>query len=313
LTSATILLPYSGIVIAVDAVRRFNRVYTRRLGLLERGLLESDLSLTEVRMLYELAQGATNARALCDRLGIDPGYASRILAGFARNKLVTKTPSRSDGRQIALALTKKGHATFAELDARAAAQVTSLLETLPPARQERFVTALREVTDVLEPEAEPMIVLRSHRPGELGWVVERHGALYAQEYGWDARFEALVAKIVAGFGTQHDPRRERCWIAELGGVPVGCIFLVAKTKRTAQLRLFLVEPTARGRGIGERLVGECVRFAKDAGYTKIVLWTNSVLHAARRLYERAGFRLAGSERTHMFGHALVSQTWELVL
>jgi DNA-binding MarR family transcriptional regulator/predicted N-acetyltransferase YhbS len=300
-------------VIAVDAVRRFNRIYTRRLGLLERGLLDSDLSLTEVRMLYELAQGATSARVLCDRLGIDAGYASRMLAGFVRDKLVTKTPSQIDGRQIELALTKKGRTTFAELDARAAAQVTSLLDALPPARQDRFVTALREVTDVLEPQTEPMIVLRSHRPGELGWVVERHGALYAQEYGWDARFEALVAKIVGGFGAQHDPRRERCWIAELGGVPVGCIFLVAKTKRIAQLRLFLVEPTARGRGIGERLVGECIRFAKDAGYTRVVLWTNSVLHAARRIYERAGFRLAGSERTHMFGHALVSQTWELVL
>jgi DNA-binding MarR family transcriptional regulator/GNAT superfamily N-acetyltransferase len=300
-------------VIDVDAVRRFNRIYTRRLGLLERGLLDSDLSLTEVRMLYELAQGATSASMLCERLGIDAGYASRILAGFARRKLVTKTPSQLDGRQIELALTKQGRATFAALDTRAASQITALLDDLPPGRKARLVTALREVTDVLEPEADPIIVLRSHRPGELGWVVERHGALYAQEYGWDTQFEALVAKIVAGFGTRHDPKRERCWIAETGGAPVGCIFLVAKTKRVAQLRLFLVEPTARGRGIGERLVAECVRFAREAGYTKIVLWTNSVLHGARRLYERAGFRLVASERTRMFGHALVSQTWEVVL
>lgn len=313
LTSPTILLPDTCIVIAVDTVRRFNRVYTRRLGLLERGLLDSELSLTEVRVLYELAQGATSARALCDRLGIDAGYASRILAGFTRRKLVTRTPSQVDGRQLELALTKKGRSTFAALDARAASQIASLLEALPPARKDRLVTALREVTDVLEPRLEPMIVLRSHRAGELGWVVERHGVLYAQEYGWDGRFEALVAKIVASFGTDHDSRRERCWIAELDGAPVGCIFLVAKTKRIAQLRLFLVEPSARGRGIGERLVAECVRFAKEAGYTKIVLWTNSVLAAARRLYERAGFRLVDSERTHMFGHALVSQTWELVL
>lgn len=297
----------------VDTVRAFNRLYTRRLGLLERAHLESDLSLTEVRMLYELAHGASCARELRDRLGIDAGYASRILAGFARRRLVSKAPSRSDARQIELVLTAKGRAAFADVDARAGSQIAALLEALPAGTDRRLVAALHDVAEILEPRADPMIVLRSPKPGELGWVVERHGALYAREYGWDTRFEALVARIVADFGSKHDPQRERAWIAEAGGVPVGSIFLVAKSKRVAQLRLLLVEPSARGRGIGERLVDECTRFARAAGYAKIVLWTNSVLDGARRIYERAGYQLVSSERHALFGRGLVGQRWELGL
>ena len=302
-------------MLAVDAVRRFNRIYTRQLGLLDHRHLGSELSLTEVRVLYELANGdATCARELCERLGIDAGYASRILAGFARRRLLRKQPSPIDGRQLDLVLTKKGRAVFADLDARATSQVATLLGALPRARQDRLVAALRDVTDLLEPDRErELVVLREHRPGDLGWVVERHGALYAQEYGWDARFEALVARIVADFGTRHDPKRERCWIAELDGAPVGSVFLVEKSKRVAQLRLLLVEPSARGRGIGERLVDECTQFARDAGYAKIVLWTNSVLHAARRIYELAGYVLVAQERHRSFGHALIGQTWALAL
>ena len=299
---------------AVEAVRHFNRLYTRQLGLLDRGLLASEYSLTEVRILYELAhRDAICARELCVRLGIDAGYTSRILAAFARRRLIRRQPSPTDARQLDLVLTKKGRAVFADLDARAATQVTTLLGALPRPHKERLVAALRDVTNLLEPRDGELVVLRQHRPGELGWVVERHGAIYAQEYGWDATFEALVARIVADFGTRHDPKRERCWIAELDGAPVGSVFLVAKSKRVAQLRLLLVEPSARGRGIGERLVDECTRFARDAGYAKIMLWTNSVLEGARRIYERAGYVLVARERARRFGHMLVSQTWELAL
>jgi DNA-binding MarR family transcriptional regulator/GNAT superfamily N-acetyltransferase len=300
----------------IAAVRRFNRFYTRQIGLLQDGYLDSPFSLTEVRVLYELAhRDATSASELSRELGIDAGYLSRILRGFERIGLIHREASDSDARRSILRLTEQGREAFAPLDARSQEDIGAMLGGLSDPEQARLVEAMELIERLLGPRGEPKVpyVLRPHRPGDMGWVVLRHGVLYAREYGWDERFEALVASVVADFIKQYDPRRERCWIAERGGEPVGSVFLVKGPESVAKLRLLLVEPEARGLGIGKHLVDECVRFARSVGYRTLTLWTNSVLIAARHLYEQAGFRLIQSEPHHSFGHDLVGETWELEL
>jgi DNA-binding MarR family transcriptional regulator/predicted N-acetyltransferase YhbS len=299
----------------VEAVRQFNRFYTRRIGVLEEGLHGSSFSLAEARVLYELAQRRLPAASeLARDLGMDAGYLSRILRGFERRGLLERSPSPADGRQSLLALTEAGHAAFAPLNAGSRQEVAGLLAPLSGAEQQRLTEAMAVIERLLGRSQEGAgFILRAHQPGDMGWVVQRHGELYASEYGWDERFEALVASIVAAFITNYDPRRERCWIAERNGAPVGSAFLVRKSESVAQLRLLIVEPSARGLGIGRRLVDECERFARQAGYTTITLWTNSVLSAARRIYEAAGYRLVASEPHRSFGRDLVGETWELPL
>jgi DNA-binding MarR family transcriptional regulator/GNAT superfamily N-acetyltransferase len=300
----------------VAAVREFNRFYTSRIGVLDESYLSSRFSLTEVRVLYELAhRGSVTASELGRDLRIDPGYLSRILRGFARRGLVTRTAAPDDGRKAVLRLTARGKTTVAPLEAKARDQIRAMLEDVPPSEQQRLVASMRAVEDALGsvPRDAARITFRSHRPGDMGWVVERHGTLYAQEYGWDETFEALVADIVAKFISHLDPRRERCWIAEVDGERAGCVFCVKKTQTVAKLRLLLVEPRAQGLGVGSKLVDECIRFARAAGYRELVLWTNDVLVAARRIYERAGFELVQSERHTSFGKKLVGQNWRLRL
>lgn len=300
----------------VAAVREFNRFYTSRIGVLDESYLSSKFSLTEVRVLYELAhRGSAIASELGRDLRIDAGYLSRILRGFARRGLVTRSAAPDDGRKAVLRLTARGKSTVAPLEAKAREQIQAMLEDIPAGKQQRLVASMRAVEHALGsgPRDAARVTFRSHRPGDMGWVVERHGALYAQEYGWDTTFEALVADIVAKFITHLDPRRERCWIAEVDGERAGCVFCVKKTETVAKLRLLLVEPGARGLGIGSKLVDECVRFAREAGYRDLVLWTNDVLVAARRIYERAGFDLVESERHTSFGKKLVGQNWRLRL
>src|SRR6266581_2359510 len=266
----------------VAVVRRFNRFYTKQIGLLDEGFLHSPFSLTAARVLYELAQrDETTATELRRELGLDAGYLSRILRGFVQRRLIDRKPAARDARQ-------------------------SLV---------RLVAAMEAIAALLGagPEGRVPYLLRPHRPGDMGWVVQRHGELYAQEYGWDEQFEALVAEIVAKFIKQYDRKRERCWIAERGGENVGSVFLVKESDSVARLRLLLVEPRARGLGIGHRLVDECSGFARQAGYRKMTLWTNSVLDAARHIYERAGFQLVHEEPHHSFGHDLIGQTWDLEL
>ena len=300
----------------ITAVRRFNRFYTRQIGLLREGYLESPFSLTQVHVLYELAHREDpTASKLARDLELDAGYLSRILGGFERRGLVDKRRSEADGRQALLRLTERGWEAFAPLDRRSHDDIGALLNRMPEAEQERAVEAMVTIERLLGAEPEPRVpyVLRPPQPGDLGWVVQRHGALYAREYGWDETFEALVAEIVAKFVRSYDPRRERCWIAEKDAQNVGSVLCVQKSPTVAQLRLLLVEPEARGLGIGKRLVDECIRFARAVGYRKVMLWTNDVLVAARRMYERAGFRLVEEEQHHSFGHDLVGQNWELKL
>jgi DNA-binding MarR family transcriptional regulator/N-acetylglutamate synthase-like GNAT family acetyltransferase len=300
----------------VEAARRFNRFYTRKIGVLHEGAYRSPFSLTEVRVLYELAhRDEPTATALARELGLDAGYLSRILRGFERRGLLLKTRSAADGRQSHLSLTTQGRKVFAPLNARSHDEVAAMLAGLSAAAQARVVGAMQTIERMLgdRPAAPAPYVLRQPQPGDLGWVVHRHGAVYAREYGYDAQFEALVAEIVAHFVQRYDAKRERCWIAEQDGEVVGSVFLVARSKTVAQLRLLLVEPTARGAGLGTRLVDECVRFARQAGYRTLRLWTQSELRAARRLYQAAGFRIVGKEKNHSFGKALVSETWELDL
>jgi DNA-binding MarR family transcriptional regulator/GNAT superfamily N-acetyltransferase len=300
----------------VATVRRFNRFYTRQIGVLHEGLLGSPFSLTEGRVLYELAHRETpTATQLARDLDLDPGYLSRILRDFEQRGLLARAPSQVDGRQSLLTLTPRGCEAFAPLDVRSREEIGVMLGTLPPAEQARVIEAMQTIETLLgtRPKPPAPYVLRPPRPGDMGWVVHRHGVLYAQEYGWDETFEALVASIVAGFVRDHDPKRERCWIAEQDGQSVGSVFLVKQSDTVAQLRLLIVEPAARGRGIGGRLTSECVRFARSLGYRKITLWTNSVLIAARRIYEQAGFRLVSEEPHRSFGHDLIGETWELDL
>lgn len=278
--------------------------------------LDSPFSLTEARVLYELAhrEGPT-AAALAVELGLDAGYLSRILRAFEQRGFLQRARSKADGRRAHLRLTARGRKAFAPLDTRSRDDVAALLGRLPAARQQRLVEALQTVEEVLGGTAERAgpYVLRGHQAGDLGWVVHRHAVLYAEEYGFNEAFEALVATVVADFVRRFDPRRDHCWIAEKDGAPVGSVFCVHRSARVAQLRLLLVEPTARGSGLGARLVDECIRFARSAGYRTLTLWTNSVLVAARRIYQAAGFRLIRSERHRSFGRDLVGETWELRL
>ncbi len=299
----------------VEEIRGFNRFYTRRIGILRRGWLGSDLSLTEVRVLYELAhRRAPTASELSRDLDLDPGYLSRILGRFERAGYVKRDRTGSDARRSYLSLTSLGRKVFEPLDAAAQVEARKMIEGIPAAGQRRLVAAMRDIESLLGDHRDARdVVLRDPRPGEMGWVVERHGALYAQEYGWEERFEALVADVVARFMASYDPARERCWIADLNGEPVGSVFLVAKSKTVAKLRLLIVEPHARGLGIGGRLVDACIAFARDAGYRTIELWTQSVLHAARRIYERAGFELVAEEDHATFGPTITGEAWRLVL
>ena len=300
----------------IAAVRRFTRFYTRQIGVLGEGLHASPFSLTEARVLYELAnRPAPTASDIARDLGLDAGYLSRILRGFAQRGLLARTRSQNDGRESHLTLTPAGREAFVPLDRGSHDEVGAMLAPLSEAAQARLVDAMATVEGLLgaRSKATPPYLLRPHQVGDMGWVVSRHGALYAQEYNWNIEFEALVAEIVAAFIRQFDAKRERCWIAERDGGPAGSVFLVRKSDAVGQLRLLLIEPAARGLGIGRRLVDECVRFARQAGYRSITLWTNSVLLAARHLYEEAGFRLTREEPYHGFGHDLVGETWDLTL
>jgi DNA-binding MarR family transcriptional regulator/N-acetylglutamate synthase-like GNAT family acetyltransferase len=297
----------------VAAVRRFNRFYTRQIGLLQEGYLKSPFSLSEVRVLYELAhQDQPTAAELSRDLGLDPGYLSRVLRGFEKRRLITRTRSEADGRQSHLGLTARGQAAFAPLERRSHQEIGEIVAALPAPEQTRLVAAMHAIESILgaRPEQKVPYILRPHQPGDMGWVVHRHGALYGQEYGWDERFEAMVAEIVAKFIHNYDPKKERCWIAEKNGEAVGSVFVVRQSKTVAKLRLLLVEPKARGLGIGARLVEEGLRFARQAGYRKMTLWTNSILRAARHIYEETGFHMVHEERHRSFGHDLVGETWE---
>lgn len=299
----------------VRAVRSFNRFYTRQIGVLNEHLLDGPFSLTETRVLYELAhRSQCTATDLCRDLGLDAGYLSRMLRGFEKQGLIARAESTSDGRQTLVSLTPRGSKTFQPLEVRSDEQVADLLGKLSPAQQKQLVDALRAVESLLGPKQDSQVsyLLRPHRPGDMGWVVHRHGSLYWQEYKYDERFEALVAEIVAHFIQNLDAKRDACWIAERNGEIAGSIFLVKKSKTIAKLRLLLVEPSARGLGIGKRLIEECIRFARGAGYKKIILWTQSELQAARHLYQQAGFRLVGKKRHDSWGRKdLVAETWEL--
>jgi DNA-binding MarR family transcriptional regulator/N-acetylglutamate synthase-like GNAT family acetyltransferase len=300
----------------IDAIRRFNRFFTRRIGVLRGGLLHTPYSLTEARLLFEIANhDELTASDLSRELGLDPGYLSRILAGLERRDLIEKTPSESDARRRLLALTPEGRDAFSLLDARSREEVAEMLAELSEEEQRRLLDAMQTIERILDKGfkySEPFF-LRTHEPGDMGWVVHRHGVLYAREYGWDERFEALVARIVADFINDLDPARERCWIAEMEGKRVGCVFVVRSSDEVAKLRLLLVEPKARRLGLGSRLVEECIRFARSRGYKTLTLWTNNVLDAARHIYEERGFKLVQEEKHHSFGKDLVGQNWELAL
>jgi DNA-binding MarR family transcriptional regulator/N-acetylglutamate synthase-like GNAT family acetyltransferase len=299
----------------VATVREFSRFYTRRLGTLDEGLLDTPWTLTEARVVFELAQApSTDMAALRTTLAIDSGYLSRLLAKFDAAGLIARTASATDARRQSLSLTAAGRKLFRTLDERSNRQVAQLLQPLAGPARESLVGAMRGVMRGLDVHPAPSVIeLRGLRPGDLGWVVQRHGETYAREYGWTTAFEALVARIMADYLDQHRPGRENAWIAELDGQRAGCVLCVRKDDETAQLRVLLVEGWARGHGLGARLVGECIRFARDSGYRKLVLWTNDVLASARKIYQAAGFALVSEERHHSFGKDLVGQYWELRL
>jgi DNA-binding MarR family transcriptional regulator/GNAT superfamily N-acetyltransferase len=301
----------------VDAVRRFNRFYTKRIGVLGEGLLDSPFSLSEVRVLYEIARrDRPTAAELAGELRIDRGYLSRMLRRFQERGLLRRQTSADDGRENLLSLTDKGRRSFDALDAKQNAEVTDLVGPLGAAEQRRLTAAMSTIEQILgapSESAKTPYLLRSEQPGDMGWIVYRHGALYAEEFGYNARFEALVAKIAAEFLERHEPARERCWIAEKDGEIVGSVILVKKSAKVAKLRLLYVEPQARGAGIGERLVSECIRFARHAGYRKLTLFTHSHLARARRIYEKAGFARTHEEPDRRYRLDLVAETWELAL
>jgi len=300
----------------VAAIRAFNRFYTRQIGLLAEGLLNSRFSLTEVRVLYELAhrEGLT-ATDLGRDLGLDAGYISRILKRFEVQGFVDRNPSPTDARQSVLALTAAGQEAFQPLNRASHDQITALLAALSKSQREELVRAMGAIQRLLggNPEPKAPYILRPYEAGDIGWITHRQGLIYAQEYGWDETFEALVAEIAAAFVKNHDPKHERCWIAEREGEIVGSVFVVKQSDEIAKLRLLYVEPSARGLGIGQRLVNECIRFARAKGYKVLTLWTNDVLTSARRIYQAAGFRLVAEERHHSFGKDLVGQNWDLDL
>jgi DNA-binding MarR family transcriptional regulator/GNAT superfamily N-acetyltransferase len=297
----------------VPAIRAFNRFWTQQIGLLQAGLVDTPYSLTEARVLFELAQReATDLADLRGALRLDAGYLTRVLARLKDVGLVTAKRSPADGRRQVIRLTERGRAEFGTLDLRSSQATAAMLEGVPVAERRRLVVAMAIIEDTLapRPSAPPRAyLLREPGPGDLGWMIQRNAAVYAAEYGWDQSYEALVARIVADFAEHHDPARERAWIAEVDGEPAGCVLCVRRDDETAQLRILLVDPAARGLGIGARLVEECIRFARAAGYRSLVLWTNEVLVSARRIYEAAGFALVDENPHHSFGRDLVGQTW----
>jgi DNA-binding MarR family transcriptional regulator/GNAT superfamily N-acetyltransferase len=300
----------------VAAVRRFNRFYTQRIGVLQEGWVKSPFTLAEARVLYELIhRDKPTATELAKDLGLDAGYLSRILRGFEARGLILRQTSETDGRQSLLSITERGRRRFAPIEAHTDDEVRRMLTTLAPGPQARLVDALRTIERVLgeEPESKVPYILRPPRPGDMGWIVSRHAVLYAQEYGWTDPFEGLCAQIVADFVNNYDAPRERCWVAEVDGENAGSVMLVNDSDEVARLRLLLVEPAARGRGIGKRLTEECVRFARQCGYRRITLWTHRVLTAARHVYQQAGFRLTSSEPRQSWGQDVVSEHWDLRL
>jgi DNA-binding MarR family transcriptional regulator/GNAT superfamily N-acetyltransferase len=302
----------------ITAIRSFNRFYTRAIGTLEEHLLQSSLSLPEARVLYEIATHTQpTASEIAATLNLDLGYLSRILRTFIDRKLITRKTSPTDGRQSFLSLTKPGQKEFATLNQRSNQQIEQMIAPFTGEQRTRLVQAMSTIESTLSSSPTPTapFILRPHRPGDMGWVVQHHGLLYAREYAWDERFEALVARITADFIDNFDPIRERCWIAERNGESIGSVFLVKdqKSRTTARLRLLLVHPSARGLGLGRTLIRECTLFARNAGYRKIALWTNSVLDAARHLYQAEGYHLIKEETHHSFGKKLTAQTWELQL
>jgi DNA-binding MarR family transcriptional regulator/GNAT superfamily N-acetyltransferase len=299
----------------VSAVRGFNRFYTRQIGLLRKSYLDSPFSLTEARVLFEVAhRDHPSAASLAKDLDLDPGYLSRLLQRFEKRGLVSRQPSLLDGRQHHLSLTSRGRKVFAPLDRHSHEQAAGMLDRLPAADRDRLIEAMHTIEKLVGNRGgTPQVTLRPHEPGDIGWVVWRHGVLYWNEYGWGAPFEALVAEIAAKFLRDFDPRRERCWIAEMDGRKVGSVFLVKASDEIAKLRLLLVEPEARGLRIGERLVKECVAFARQAGYQTITLWTQANLDAAQHIYRKAGFRITREEIHHLLGPPALGRTWELDL
>jgi len=310
-------MPESAVLDRIEAIRRFNRFYTQKLGTLNQGLLGSPLTLTQVRVLWELAQGEDwSAVDLCRRLDLDPSYLSRILGDYQDRGWVTRAPDTDDARRQRIALTPSGRTVFDPLDGASRRQLEGWLEPLGEGEREELAAAMGTVMRLLGGDGEgrpPPVVLRPHRSGDLGWVVEGQARLYAEEYGWNQEFEALVAEICARFLRRFDPAREHCWIAEVDGQRVGSVTLVAQSKTVAKLRMLFVDRQARGMGIGRKLVDECLAFARRAGYRKITLWTNDCLASARRIYQACGFSLVKSEPHHSFGHDLVGQYWEKLL
>lgn len=300
----------------IAAVRHFNRFFTRNLGVLREGLLHTPYSLTEARIIYEIAnRDSVIAADLSKDLGLDPGYLSRILDRLEQKGLIQKIRSESDGRHRLLRLTPDGEEAYRLLDSRSREEISEMLSNLSEQDQNRLIQAMRTIENLLGQglKYSQPYVLRQHEPGDMGWVIHMHGRLYAREYGWDERFEALVAKICSDFINNYNPDKERCWIAEMDGQIVGSVFVVKDREEVAKLRLLLVDPKARGLGLGTRLVDECIRFARRKGYKKLVLWTCSVLVAAREIYKKAGFQLVKEEPHHSFGHDLIGETWELSL
>jgi DNA-binding MarR family transcriptional regulator/GNAT superfamily N-acetyltransferase len=299
----------------VEAIRRFNRFYTRKIGVLEDGLLASSFTLAQARVLFELGtRKRVTAGQLIEILGLDAGYLSRILQNFVDSRLMTRERSNEDGRRTELALTPKGRKAFGAIDRRSRTAIAEMISPISPALRGRLLDAMQTVERTLSESGAThgaTIAVRPYRIGDLGWAIEQHGRLYAEEFGWNSEFEALVATLFARFATNHDPRSEQFWVAEVDGERVGCVFVVRNEKdpRTAQLRCLLVNPSGRGLGVGRRLVDECLRFAKSAGYERMLLWTNDVLAAARRIYEGAGFSLVEESPHHSFGHDLVGQIW----
>jgi len=299
----------------IAAVRRFNRFYTRQIGVLRRNYLDSPYSLGEMRVLYEIAHGATTARDIGRALDLDAGYLSRTLRNFEKRGFLSRKTSKTDARASELALTARGHKAFAPFEDRSQQQVADMLAALTPDERARLVNAMGEIESLLDKAgpAPKTYTLRSPTFGDFGWIVSRHAELYAQEYGWSEPFEGLCAGIVADFANKNDPNRERCWIAEMNGENVGCVMLVKDNDEVARVRLLLVDPKARGLGLGARLVEECVNFAREAGYKRVTLWTHSVLTAARHIYEKAGFTLTSSEKRHTWGKDVVAEYWDLDL
>ena len=290
-----------------EIVRRFNRFYTRQIGVLHEHLLDSPFSLTEVRILYELAhRNDLTSADLCRELGLNAGYLSRVISGFDKQRLIAKSRSPTDARATRLQLTDAGQRTLAPLVDASRREVAAMLERLPPTAQQDLVAAMNQIEGLLG-EPSPSYLLRNPQPGDMGWIIHRQAVLYAQEYGWNNEYEALVADILAKFVREFDPARERCWIAEKDGKVIGSVFVVRQDDTTAKLRLLYVDPCARGLGIGSRLVDECLRFSRQAGYARMVLWTNSILTDARRIYDKAGFQLVEEEAHHSFGKDLVGQ------